>query len=119
MEAKLRMKQYRREAEEQRRQMELEEEARTFQLDYTKMYKIGDPGTVVGVIKEVNNVGYFVTLPNGREGFLSAMHLGCSGGIPLLERLMKPGTEIALRVIPVPHPGGRDRCYVRAIGSSI
>ena len=98
LEAKMRMKQYRREAEQQRRQMELDEEARTFQLDYTKMYKIGDPGTVVGVVKEINNVGYFITLPNGREGFLSAMHLGCSGGIPLLERLMKVGTEIALRV---------------------
>ena len=113
LEAKMRMKQYRREAEQQRRQMELDEEARTFELDYSKMYKKGDPGTVQGIIKGIHNVGYFIDLPNGREGFLAAMHLGCSGGIPLLERLMKVGTEIAIRVIPVPHPGGRDRCYVR------
>jgi ribosomal protein S1 len=107
------MKQYRREAMQQLREKELEEERKNFQLDYSKMYKPGDPGTVQGVIREINSVGYFVTLPNGREGFLSAMHLGCSGGIPLLERLMQVGSEVTVRVIPVYHPGGRDRCYVR------
>ena len=113
LEAKMRMKQYRREASHRQRALEIEEEERNFQLDYSKLYKKGDPGTVQGVVKDIITVGYFMKLPNGREGFLSAMHLGCSGGIPLLERLMKVGTEIAVRVIPVPHPGGRDRCYVR------
>ncbi|KAI5068322.1 hypothetical protein GOP47_0016667 [Adiantum capillus-veneris] len=113
LEAKMRMKQYRREAMLQRRQQELEEEQRTFQLDYTTIYKKGDPGTVQGVIKEIINLGYIVTLPNGREGLLAASHLGCSGGIPLLERLFKVGQEIAIRVIPVPNPAGKDRVYVR------
>ncbi|MCO5566691.1 hypothetical protein L7F22_020369 [Adiantum nelumboides] len=113
LEAKMRMKQYRREAMMQMRQQELEEEQRTFQLDYTTIYKKGDPGTVQGVIKEIINLGYIVTLPNGREGLLAASHLGCSGGIPLLERLFKVGQEIAIRVIPVPNPAGKDRVYVR------
>ncbi|MCO5573210.1 hypothetical protein L7F22_026979 [Adiantum nelumboides] len=113
LEAKMRMKQYRREAMLQRRQQELDEEQRTFQLDYTTIYKKGDPGTVQGVIKEIINLGYIVTLPNGREGLLAASHLGCSGGIPLLERLFKVGQEIAIRVIPVPNPAGKDRVYVR------
>lgn len=113
LEAKMRMKQYRREAMMQRRQQELEEEQRTFQLDYSTIYKKGDPGTVQGVIKEIINLGYIVTLPNGREGLLAASHLGCSGGIPLLERLFKVGQEIAIRVIPVPNPAGKDRVYVR------
>lgn len=113
LEAKMRMKQYRREAMIQRRQQELEEEQRTFQLDYTAIYQKGAPGTVQGVIREIIALGYFVTLPNGREGFLAASHLGCSGGIPLLERLFQVGQEITVRVIEVPNPGGKDRLYVR------
>ncbi|MCO5548310.1 hypothetical protein L7F22_001767 [Adiantum nelumboides] len=113
LEAKMRMKQYRREAMMQRRQQELEEEQRTFQLDYTSIYQKGHPGTVQAVIKEIIHLGYFVTLPNGREGLLAASHLGCSGGIPLLERLFSVGQEITVRVIPVPNPAGKDRIYVR------
>ncbi|KAH7300402.1 hypothetical protein KP509_24G060800 [Ceratopteris richardii] len=113
LEAKMRMKQYRREAMLQRRQQELEEEQRTFQLDYTTIYQKGHPGTVQGVIKEIIHLGYIVTLPNGREGLLAASHLGCSGGIPLLERLFKVGQEITIRVIPVPNPAGKDRVYIR------
>ncbi|KAH7276352.1 hypothetical protein KP509_39G003900 [Ceratopteris richardii] len=113
LEAKMRMKQYRREAMMLRRQQELEEEQRTFQLDYTTIYQKGHPGTVQGVIKEIIHLGYIVTLPNGREGLLAASHLGCSGGIPLLERLFKVGQEITIRVIPVPNPAGKDRVYIR------
>ncbi|KAI5063251.1 hypothetical protein GOP47_0021798 [Adiantum capillus-veneris] len=113
LEAKMRMKQYRREAMMQRRQQELEEEQRTFQLDYTTIYQKGHPGTVQAVIKEIIHLGYIVTLPNGREGLLAASHLGCSGGIPLLERLFSVGQEITVRVIPVPNPAGKDRIYVR------
>eukprot|EP00250_Pteridium_aquilinum_P031209 c43242_g1_i1 orf=243-881(+) len=113
LEAKMRMKAYRREAMVQRRQKELEEETKNFQLDYSSIYQKGAPGTVQGVIREIISLGYFVTLPNGREGLLAASHLGCSGGIPLLERLFKVGQEITVRVIPVPNPAGRDRLYVR------
>ncbi|MCO5573777.1 hypothetical protein L7F22_027551 [Adiantum nelumboides] len=113
LEAKMRMKQYRREAMMQRRQQELEEEQRTFQLDYTTIYQKGHPGTVQAVIKEIIHLGHIVTLPNGREGLLAASHLGCSGGIPLLERLFSVGQEITVRVFPVPNPAGKDRIYVR------
>ncbi|KAH7426257.1 hypothetical protein KP509_11G092400 [Ceratopteris richardii] len=113
LEAKMRIKQYWREAMRLRRQQELEEEQRTFQLDYTSIYQKGHPGTVQGVIKEIIHLGYIVTLPNGWEGLWAASHLGCSGGIPLLERLFKVGQEINIRVIPVPHPTDKDRVYIR------
>ena len=112
LEAKMRMKQYRREASHRQRALEIEEEERNFQLDYSKMYKKGDEGTMQGVVKEINTVGYFMKLPNGREGFLPCSQLECMGGIPLLSRLFKVGDEITVRA-EIVGDGGKDRLYCK------
>ena len=112
LEAKMRMKQYRREAMQRQRAQEIEDEERNFQLDYSKLYKKGDPGTVQGVVKDIITVGYFMKLPNGREGFLPCSQFGCSGGIPLLTRIFKVGDEITVRA-EIVGDGGKDKLYCR------
>lgn len=112
LEAKMRMKAYRRQAVQQRRADAMEEEARNFQLDPAECYKKGDPNTIEGVITEIIHIGCLVTLANGRDGFLPASQLGCMGGLALLERLFKVGQEITVRVIEVPHVG-RDRLFLK------
>jgi ribosomal protein S1 len=112
LEAKMRMKQYRREAMQRQRAQEIEDEERNFQLDTSKLYKKGDPGTVQGVVKDIITVGYFMKLPNGREGFLPCSQFGCSGGIPLLTRIFKVGDEITVRA-EIVGDGGKDRLYCR------
>ncbi|KAH7446177.1 hypothetical protein KP509_01G043200 [Ceratopteris richardii] len=89
------------------RQAEMEEEARRVDLDPAKCLKKGDPGTVQGIIKDVIPVGYWVTLPNGKDGYLPATDLGITGGVVLLERLMKVGQEITVRVDSI-GGGGRE-----------
>ncbi|KAI5057767.1 hypothetical protein GOP47_0027782 [Adiantum capillus-veneris] len=89
------------------RQAEMEEEARRVDLDPAKCLKKGDPGTVQGIIKDVIPVGYWVTLPNGKDGYLPATDLGITGGVVLLERLMKVGQEITVRVDAI-GGGGRE-----------
>ncbi|MCO5593980.1 hypothetical protein L7F22_047999 [Adiantum nelumboides] len=112
VEAKMRMKAYRREAMQRQYAQEIEDEEKYFQIDHEAMYKKGDPGTVQGIIRDYSTVGYFVTLPNRREGFLACSQLGCSGGIPLLQRLYKVGDEITVRA-EVVGDGGRDRLYTK------
>lgn len=89
------------------RQAEMEEEARRVDLDPAKCLKKGDPGTVQGIIKDVIPVGYWVTTPNGKDGYLPATDLGITGGVVLLERLMKVGQEITVRVDSI-GGGGRE-----------
>ncbi|KAH7424223.1 hypothetical protein KP509_12G095700 [Ceratopteris richardii] len=108
----MRMKAYRREAMQRQYAQELEDEEKYFQIDHEVMYKKGDPGTVEGIVRDHSTVGYFVTLPNKREGFLACSQLGCSGGIPLLKRLYKVGDEITVRA-EIVGDGGRDRLYTR------
>ncbi|KAI5072013.1 hypothetical protein GOP47_0012119 [Adiantum capillus-veneris] len=112
VEAKMRMKAYRREAMQRQYAQEIEDEEKYFQIDHEAMYKKGDPGTVQGIIRDYSTVGYFVTLPNKREGFLACSQLGCSGGIPLLQRLYKVGDEITVRA-EIVGDGGRDRLYTK------
>lgn len=85
----------------------MEEEARRVDLDPAKCLKKGDPGTVQGIIKDVIPVGYWVTCPNGKDGYLPATDLGITGGVVLLERLMKVGQEITVRVDSI-GGGGRE-----------
>eukprot|EP00250_Pteridium_aquilinum_P002559 c12783_g1_i1 orf=337-897(-) len=89
------------------RQAEMEEEARRVDLDPAKCLKKGDPGTVQGIIKDVIPVGYWVTMPSGKDGYLPATDLGITGGVVLLERLMKVGQEITVRVDSI-GGGGRE-----------
>lgn len=108
----MRMKAYRREAMQRQYAQEIEDEEKYFQIDHEAMYKKGDPGTVQGIVRDHSTVGYFVTLPNRREGFLACSQLGCSGGIPLLQRLYKVGDEITVRA-EIVGDGGRDRLYTK------
>ncbi|MCO5608457.1 hypothetical protein L7F22_062667 [Adiantum nelumboides] len=112
LEAKMRMKQYRREAMHRQQALEIEEEERNFQLDQSKLYQKGDPGTMQGIVKDIITVGYFMSLPDGREGFLPCMQLGCTGGIPLLTRLFKVGDEITVRQQKM-YDGGKDKLFAK------
>ncbi|KAH7299318.1 hypothetical protein KP509_24G005300 [Ceratopteris richardii] len=81
------------------RNAELEEEAKNIDLAPHKLLEKGEPGTMQAVIKDVMPVGYFLTLPTGREGYLPALDLGFTGGIVILERLFKVGQELTVRVV--------------------
>lgn len=109
LDARMRMKAYRREALQQRYASEMEIDRNKYDLDPAKLLQKGDPDTIQGVIKEIITQGYFVTLPEGKEGFLSSRELGCIGGIPLLSKLMKVGQEITCRAVRV---GGYGRLVI-------
>ncbi|KAI5058803.1 hypothetical protein GOP47_0026973 [Adiantum capillus-veneris] len=81
------------------RNAELEEEAKKIDLAPHKLLERGEPGTMQGIIKDVIPVGYFITLPNGKDGYLPALDLGFTGGIIILERLFKVGQELTVRVV--------------------
>lgn len=112
MEAKMRMKSYRRQALQQQRALAIAEEARTFQLNPDECYKKGDPNTIDGVVTEIIHIGIIVKLANGREGFLPATQLGCMGSLELMERLFHVGQELTFRVIEVPQVG-KDRLFLK------
>lgn len=98
---------------QQRRAAELEEAERLkIELHPSKLLQKGTPGTVQGIIKDVMPVGYFVTLPTGKEGYLPYTELNCSGGVVLLEKLFKVGQEITVKVIRNTK-GGRDICKIK------
>lgn len=109
----MRMKQYRREAMQRQRQQELENEEKNYVLDVDALYKKGDPGTVQGIVRDIITVGYYMKLPDGREGFLPCMQFNnCPGGIPLLTRLFKVGDEITVRQEKM-YDGGLDKLYAK------
>lgn len=98
---------------QQRRAAELEEEERLrIELHPSKLLQKGAPGTVQAIIKDVIPVGYFLTLPNGKEVYLPYTELGCSGGVVLLERLYKVGQELTIKVIKNTQ-GGRDLARIK------
>lgn len=109
LDARMRMKAYRREALQQRHAAEMEEDANRYDLDPAKLLKKGDPDTVQAIVKEVIQVGFFVDLPSGKEGFLPARELGTTGGVALLEKLFKVGQEITVRSVRI---GGYGRDVV-------
>ncbi|KAI5059802.1 hypothetical protein GOP47_0026121 [Adiantum capillus-veneris] len=88
-------------------QAEMEEEAKNIDLAPHKILNKGDPGTQQTIIKDVIPLGYFVTMPNGKEAYLSAQDLGFTGGLAILERLFKVGQEITVRVASI-GGGGRE-----------
>lgn len=109
----MRMKQYRREAMQRQRQQELENEEKYYQLDTEALYKKGDPGTMQAIVRDIITVGYYMTLPDGREGFLPCMQFNsCPGGIPLLTRLFKVGDEITVRQEKM-YDGGLDKLHAK------
>lgn len=112
LEARMRIKAYRREALLQRRSAELEEEAKKIDLDPAKLLKKGDPSTVQAVIKDIIPVGYFLAMPNGKEGFLPSTDFGFSGGVVILQRLFKVGQVLTVRVVRV-GSGGREILSMR------
>lgn len=104
------MKAYRREAMQQRRAYEIEEEeAAKVDLDPEKLLQPGDPDTVQATIYKTIPVGYFLTLPNGKDAYLPARELGTSGGILLLQKIFKPGQVLTVRVVRM---GGGGRAIV-------
>eukprot|EP00250_Pteridium_aquilinum_P014116 c21792_g1_i1 orf=123-698(+) len=88
-------------------QAEMEEEAKNIDLAPHKLLNKGDPGTQQAIIKDVIPVGYFVTMPSGKEAYLPAQDLGFTGGLAILERLFKVGQEITVRVASI-GGGGRE-----------
>lgn len=64
-----------------------------------KMLKKGDPGTYQATIKGVMPVGYWVTMPSGREAYLPAQDLGFLGGLEKLRKIFKEGDEVTVRVV--------------------
>ncbi|KAH7276442.1 hypothetical protein KP509_39G007600 [Ceratopteris richardii] len=88
-------------------QAEMEEEAKNIDLAPHKLLQKGDPGTQQAIIKDVIPVGYFVTMPSGKEAYLPAQDLGFTGGLAILERLFKVGQEITVRVASI-GGGGRE-----------
>ncbi|KAH7415443.1 hypothetical protein KP509_14G043800 [Ceratopteris richardii] len=85
----------------------MEEEAKNIDLAPHKLLQKGDPGTQQAIIKDVIPVGYFVTMPSGKEAYLPAQDLGFTGGLAILERLFKVGQEITVRVASI-GGGGRE-----------
>ena len=88
-------------------QAEMEEEARNVDLAPHKLLQKGDPGTVQAVIRDTLPVGYWVTMPSGKDAYLPAQDLGFTGGLAILERLFKVGQEITVRVASI-GGGGRE-----------
>lgn len=68
-------------------------------MDPEKMLKPGDPNTFQATIRKAMPVGYWVTMPSGREAFLPAQDLGFLGGLEKLRQLFQPGQEVTVRVV--------------------
>lgn len=68
-------------------------------MDPEKMLKPGDPNTYQATIRKAMPVGYWVTMPSGREAFLPAQDLGFLGGLEKLKQLFQPGQEVTVRVV--------------------
>ncbi|KAH7372391.1 hypothetical protein KP509_17G001400 [Ceratopteris richardii] len=80
-------------------ELDLEEEVAKIDMDPKKMMQPDDPGAIQAVIKDVMPVGYFVSLPSGRDGYLPADDLGFTGGLAVLQRLFKEGQQITVRIV--------------------
>ena len=68
-------------------------------MDPEKMLKPGDPNTFQATIRKAMPVGYWVTMPSGREAFLPAQDLGFLGGLEKLRQIFQPGQEVTVRVV--------------------
>lgn len=80
-------------------ELDLEEEVSRIDMDPAKMMQKGDPDSHQAIIKDVMPVGYFVTLPSGRDGYLPAQDLGFTGGLAILRKLFQEGQEITVRIV--------------------
>ncbi|KAH7331760.1 hypothetical protein KP509_20G049300 [Ceratopteris richardii] len=80
-------------------ELDLEEQVSQIDMDPNKMLQPGDPNTMQAIIKDVMPVGYFVSLPTGRDGYLPADDLGFTGGLAILRKLFKEGQEITVRIV--------------------
>lgn len=79
--------------------LDLEEDVSHIDMDPKKMMAPGDPGAIYAVIKNVMPVGYLVSLPSDRDGYLPADDLGFIGGLAILQRLFKEGQEIIVCIV--------------------
>ncbi|KAH7433803.1 hypothetical protein KP509_07G087000 [Ceratopteris richardii] len=68
-------------------------------LPLDKILKKGDPGTFQAVIKGVMPVGYWVTMPSGKEAYLPAQDIGLLGGLQRLQKIFRRGDEVTVRVV--------------------
>ncbi|KAH7292885.1 hypothetical protein KP509_28G002500 [Ceratopteris richardii] len=80
-------------------ELDLEEQVSQIDMDPNKMLQPGDPNSMQAIVKDVMPVGYFVSLPTGRDGYLPADDLGFSGGLAILRKLFKEGQEITVRIV--------------------
>ncbi|KAI5079633.1 hypothetical protein GOP47_0005705 [Adiantum capillus-veneris] len=80
-------------------ELDLEEQVSQIDMDPNKMLQPGDPNSMQAIIKDVMPVGYFVSLPTGRDGYLPADDLGFTGGLAILRKLFKEGQEITVRIV--------------------
>ncbi|MCO5560308.1 hypothetical protein L7F22_013920 [Adiantum nelumboides] len=68
---------------------DLEEEVSQIDMDPKKIMLEGDPLAIKAVIKDVTSVGYFVSLPSGKDGYLHVDDLGFTGGLAILQRFFQ------------------------------
>jgi predicted RNA-binding protein with RPS1 domain len=80
-------------------ELDIQEQIAQLDLEPHKLLTKGEPNTMQAVIKDVMPVGYFVSLPTGRDGYLPADDLGFTGGLAVLQRLFKEGQEITVRIV--------------------
>eukprot|EP00250_Pteridium_aquilinum_P007435 c1714_g1_i1 orf=137-538(+) len=92
-----RLRQTREQQEEEERRLKAGE----VQIDLPpdKLLNKGDPGTFQATIRGVMPVGYWVTMPSGKEAYLPAQDLGFPGGLEKLRQIFQVGQEITVRVV--------------------
>ncbi|MCO5581943.1 hypothetical protein L7F22_035832 [Adiantum nelumboides] len=83
------LKSYRQEPIPNISKLDLEEEVSQIDMDPKKIMQEGDALAIKAVIKDVTPVGYFVSLPSGRDGYFPADDMGFTGGLAILQRLFK------------------------------
>jgi predicted RNA-binding protein with RPS1 domain len=80
-------------------ELDIQEQIAQLDLEPHKLLSKGEANTMQAIIKDVMPVGYFVSLPTGRDGYLPADDLGFTGGLAVLQRLFKEGQEITVRIV--------------------
>ncbi|KAI5061741.1 hypothetical protein GOP47_0024246 [Adiantum capillus-veneris] len=80
-------------------ELDLEEQVSQIDMDPNKMLQSGDPNYMQAIIKYVMPVGYFISLPTGRDGYLPADDLGFTSGLAFLHKLFKEGQEITVLIV--------------------
>ncbi|KAI5073477.1 hypothetical protein GOP47_0011490 [Adiantum capillus-veneris] len=80
-------------------ELDLDENVSQIDMDPNKMLQPRNPNSMKAIIKDVMPVGYFVSLPTDRDGYLPADDLGLIGGLAILRKLFKEGQESTVHIV--------------------